>query len=84
MRRNRRRATLAATGLLAACAAGAPEETMTMPDWNGPAVHCRHLHDGSMRVELVAPTAGYRFTLRDVAPPAPGSPQRWRCREYPE
>ena len=53
----------------AACAGTpAPQPGMLLPDWRGPAVHCRHLGDGGLEVELVAPTAGQRFELLRVQP----------------
>lgn len=36
------------------------------PDWRGAPVHLRHLGDGGVEVEFVAPTAGHAFALRDV------------------
>jgi hypothetical protein len=47
-----------------ACAGGAAGNPA--PDWRGPAVHCRHLGDRGLAIELVAPTAGHRFELASV------------------
>ncbi|HEX6812744.1 MAG TPA: hypothetical protein VF384_14045, partial [Planctomycetota bacterium] len=52
--------------LAAACAGGGPAAAALVPDWSGPAVHGRHLGDGGLEVELVAPTAGHAFELRLV------------------
>lgn len=53
----------------AACAGGAPVTSgLPLPDWRGPAVNCRHLGDGGLEVELVAPTAGFRLELLDAQP----------------
>jgi len=50
--------------VVGACASGpAPGPGLPLPDWRGPAVHCRHLGDGGLEVELVAPTAGHRIEL---------------------
>jgi hypothetical protein len=37
-----------------------------VPNWSGPAVHAKHLGDRGLEIELVAPTAGHAFELRDV------------------
>lgn len=50
---------------LAACA-GPAEHACPTPDWRGAAVHLRHLGDGAVEVEFVAPTAGHAWTVRDV------------------
>jgi len=52
--------------LLSACASGTQPGTVPLPDWSGPAVHCRHLGDRSLIVELLAPTASHRLTMVDV------------------
>lgn len=52
--------------LLAACAGPADQPPGT-PDWRGAPVHLRHLGDGGIEVEYVAPTAGHALALRDVA-----------------
>jgi len=43
-------------------------ESLGWPDWRGPVVQCRHLGDGGLAVELIAPTAGHQFALRRVEP----------------
>ena len=43
-------------------------ESLEWPDWRGPAVQCRHLGDGGLAVELIAPTAGHTFALLRVEP----------------
>jgi hypothetical protein len=48
-----------------ACA-GSAARTEPLPDWRGPVVHCRHLGDRGLSVELTAPTAGHAFQLVDV------------------
>lgn len=62
-----KRAMVGAVMVAAACAGspGAPVG-LPLPAWRGPAVHCRHLGDGGLEVELVAPTAGHSFELADV------------------
>jgi hypothetical protein len=57
-------AALAASVVVAACAGSAG--LGVDPDWRGAPVHVRHLGDGSVEVEYVAPTAGHAFALRDV------------------
>jgi hypothetical protein len=49
--------------LAAACAGGAPSMPELIPNWSGPAVHCRHATDRSLTLELVAPTGGHTFEL---------------------
>lgn len=51
---------------LGACA-GSAARTEPLPDWRGPVVHCRHLGDRGLSVELTAPTAGHSFQLVDVS-----------------
>lgn len=58
-----RRAAVGALGFLAACATPADSSMTEEPTWRGPAVHCRHLGDRGLEVELVAPTAGHAFEL---------------------
>lgn len=55
------RAAVLSAILLGACAAPAP--SIWVPDWSGPAVNGRHLGDGGLEVELVAPTGGHSFEL---------------------
>lgn len=43
-------------------------ESFDWPDWRGPVVQCRHLGDGGLAVELIAPTAGHTFSLLRVEP----------------
>lgn len=43
-------------------------ESLGWPDWHGPVVQCRHLGDGGLAVELIAPTAGHTFSLLRVEP----------------
>ncbi len=51
----------------AACAGGpAADGRAPLPDWRGPAVHCRHLGDRGLEVELMAPTAGHELELAGV------------------
>lgn len=50
---------------LAACAGPAAEPPVAL-DWRGAPVHLRHLGDGGVEVEFVAPTAGHAVALRDV------------------
>jgi len=53
--------------LVAAACNSSPNLTMLpYPDWNGPAVHARHRGDRGLDVELVAPTGGHTFDLREV------------------
>ena len=61
--------TVVGSVMVAAACAGSPAVPAgpIWPDWRGPAVHCRHLGDGGLEVELVAPTAGHAFELGDVA-----------------
>jgi hypothetical protein len=63
---------LAAAGVAAAACTGHPapvaNDAFGWPDWRGPAVHCRHLGDGGLAVELTAPTAGHSFRLLRVEP----------------
>lgn len=60
---------VAGSVMVAAACAGSPATPggLPLPDWRGPAVHCRHLGDGGLEVELVAPTAGHAFELGEVA-----------------
>lgn len=51
---------------LAGCAGPAAPPQPT-PDWRGAPVHLRHLGDGGIEVEFVAPTAGHALALREVA-----------------
>jgi hypothetical protein len=61
------RAALSLSGLaLTGCSCGPSHGDGPLPDWRGPAVHCRHAGDGGLTVELTAPTAGHRFELKDV------------------
>lgn len=54
--------------LLAACTNSPTMKTdEPLPNWRGPVVHCRHLGDRGLLVELTAPTAGHKFTLQDIA-----------------
>lgn len=59
------RALLALSAWTAAACAG-PAAAAGDPDWRGAPVHLRHLGDGGVEVEFVAPTAGHAFALRDV------------------
>ncbi|MBL8735466.1 MAG: hypothetical protein JNL12_03495 [Planctomycetes bacterium] len=43
-------------------------ESLGWPDWRGPVVQCRHLGDGGLAVDLIAPTAGHTFALLRVEP----------------
>jgi hypothetical protein len=52
---------LAAASLGACVSTTAP--THMEPNWRGPAVHCRHLGDRGLELELQAPTAGHAFEL---------------------
>ncbi|MFN3241555.1 MAG: hypothetical protein ACE37K_08585 [Planctomycetota bacterium] len=61
----RGRLALASLIALPACAGGAPP--IRMPDHDGPAVVARPLGGGDLRLEMTAPTAGYRLALDDVA-----------------
>lgn len=67
---------LAAAGVAAAACTGHPQpatnDAFGWPDWRGPIVHCRHLGDGGLAVELTAPTAGHGFRLLRVEPRAGG------------
>ena len=67
---------LAAAGVAAAACTGNPapvaNDSFGWPDWRGPVVHCRHLGDGGLAVELSAPTAGHSFRLLRVEPRAGG------------
>lgn len=49
-----------------ACASGGEDLTMNTPNWNGPAVSASHKDDGSLHIEMMAPTAGHSFSLLDV------------------
>ncbi len=51
---------------MSACAGGPSPTGEPLPDWRGPAVHCRHLAGGGLTVELTAPTAGHTFRVVDV------------------
>lgn len=61
---------LAVAGVAAAACTGNPapvaNDGFGWPDWRGPVVQCRHLGDGGLAVELVAPTAGHSFQLLRV------------------
>lgn len=59
-------ALLVCCWLGACCSNTAMTANEPLPDWRGPAVHCRFLGDRSMQVELTAPTGGHSFTLTDV------------------
>lgn len=59
-----RRLPLLTLMALPACAGGAP--TMPMPDYDGPAVVARPHGAGGLRLEMVAPMAGYSLTLEGV------------------
>lgn len=67
---------LAAAGVAAAACAGNPapvaNDTFGWPDWRGPVVQCRHLGDGGLAVEMLAPTAGHGFKLLRVEPRSGG------------
>lgn len=59
-----RRATVAAALAAAACANSKLADAR--PDWNGPPLAVTNRADGGLQLELLAPTAGHTFELRDV------------------
>lgn len=61
----RRRGWTAAMLLVTACASGS-DDMRERPDWTGPPLAVTSGVDGSVRLELQAPSAGHAFELRAV------------------
>lgn len=62
-----RRVALAAMLLVAACACADDAMTERSPDWAGPPLAVTSGVDGSVRLELQAPSSGHTFELTAVA-----------------
>lgn len=61
-----RRFALAAMLCTAGCASGGEVMRVRSPDWSGPPLAVASRADGSLQLELQAPTAGHAFELRSV------------------
>lgn len=61
-----RRLVVAAMLCAAGCAAGDEAMHVRTPDWSGPPLSVASRADGSLQLELQAPTAGHAFELRSV------------------
>ncbi len=60
-------AVLAASAAWAVAACAGPAPAGGGPDWRGAPVHLRHLGDGGVEAEFMAPTGGHTWSLADVA-----------------